>query len=84
MGAFHPGDLVSFAGYRRLAGVLYKEVETVESIYAFIIVLSLATLTFLAALVVRELKNLNAILGDVLSSLMKNRMEDLGLKKRTG
>jgi hypothetical protein len=63
---------------------LYKEVETVESIYAFVIVLSLATLTFLAALVVRELKNLNAILGDVLSSLMKNRMEDLGLKKRTG
>ena len=48
-----------------------------ESIYAFIIVLSLATLSILVALVVRELKNLNALLKEVLGTMLKNRLVDL-------
>jgi hypothetical protein len=51
-----------------------------ESVYAFIIVLSLATLSILVALIVKELKNLNAILRGVLGSLLKNRLTDLGTK----
>jgi hypothetical protein len=55
-----------------------------ESIYAFIIVLSLVTLSVLAALVVKELKTLNALLRNFESSMMKTRLEDLGLRKKAG
>jgi hypothetical protein len=48
-----------------------------ESIYAFIIVLSLATLSILVALIVKELKNLNALLKEVLGTVLKNRLADL-------
>ena len=52
-----------------------------ESIYAFIIVLSLATLSILVALIVKELKNLNALLKEVLGTMLKNRLVDLATRE---
>ena len=52
-----------------------------ESIYAFIIVLSLATLSILVALIVKELKNLNALLKEVLGTMLKNWLVDLATRE---
>ena len=53
-----------------------------ENVYAPIIVLSLVVLTILAALVVKELKSLNALLQNWDVGRMKNRLEELGLRKK--
>jgi hypothetical protein len=55
-----------------------------ESIYAPIVVLSLVAVSILAALVVKELRTLNALLRNFEVSRMKTRLEDLGLRKKAG
>ena len=55
-----------------------------ENVYAPIVVLSLVALTILAALVVKELRALNAQLRTFEVGRMKTRLEDLGLRKKAG
>lgn len=55
-----------------------------EGVYAFIIVLSLVALSVLAALVVKELKTLNALLRNLAGGGMKTKLENLGLSKKAG
>jgi hypothetical protein len=56
-----------------------------ETIYAFfIVVVLLITLSILTALVVKELRTLNATMGGFLAAVLKERMVELGLKKRVG
>ena len=55
-----------------------------EDVYAPIIVLSLVGLSILAALVVKELKTMNAVLRTLGVDTMKTRLEDLRPRKKVG
>ena len=55
-----------------------------ENIYAPIVVLSLVALCILVALVIKELRALNALLRTFEVGRMKTRLEELGLRKKAG
>ena len=55
-----------------------------EGFYAAIIVLSLVALSVLAALVVKEMKTMNALFRTLGVDSMKTRLKDLGPRKTAG